>query len=184
MTRNAGSEAWMSSATPTLAATVQTAWPVATPAAVATPARRPPARALRTVRAVSGPGVQMTTAETPRKASSWPSTRPALAGDGRDRPGQLVEVGQVVPGDLGQGQGEALLALLAMDAEALAVGVADALEHGQVGRPQPLEGVQQPLRPGPGQQRPGLLVVARSEEHTSELQSHSDLVCRLLLEKK
>src|SRR5215204_7503122 len=27
--------------------------------------------------------------------------------------------------------------------------------------------------------RPG-----RSEEHTSELQSHSDLVCRLLLEKK
>src|SRR5438034_5448372 len=28
------------------------------------------------------------------------------------------------------------------------------------------------------------LSVARSEEHTSELQSHSDLVCRLLLEKK
>src|SRR5436190_15713253 len=28
------------------------------------------------------------------------------------------------------------------------------------------------------------LVPARSEEHTSELQSHSDLVCRLLLEKK
>src|SRR5438034_6995135 len=26
--------------------------------------------------------------------------------------------------------------------------------------------------------------VWRSEEHTSELQSHSDLVCRLLLEKK
>src|SRR5260221_6324559 len=26
--------------------------------------------------------------------------------------------------------------------------------------------------------------VAGSEEHTSELQSHSDLVCRLLLEKK
>src|SRR5438034_4505290 len=26
--------------------------------------------------------------------------------------------------------------------------------------------------------------VGRSEEHTSELQSHSDLVCRLLLEKK
>src|SRR5260221_3602106 len=25
---------------------------------------------------------------------------------------------------------------------------------------------------------------ARSEEHTSELQSHSDLVCRLLLDKK
>src|SRR5438132_5584238 len=27
-------------------------------------------------------------------------------------------------------------------------------------------------------------ISARSEEHTSELQSHSDLVCRLLLEKK
>src|SRR5438034_6288356 len=26
--------------------------------------------------------------------------------------------------------------------------------------------------------------LARSEEHTSELQSHSDIVCRLLLEKK
>src|SRR5260221_10770910 len=30
----------------------------------------------------------------------------------------------------------------------------------------------------------GLLAKRRSEEHTSELQSHSDLVCRLLLEKK
>src|SRR5436190_12989612 len=29
-----------------------------------------------------------------------------------------------------------------------------------------------------------VLRAARSEEHTSELQSHSDLVCRLLLEKK
>src|SRR5260221_7891283 len=28
------------------------------------------------------------------------------------------------------------------------------------------------------------LRITRSEEHTSELQSHSDLVCRLLLEKK
>src|SRR5438034_4634564 len=41
---------------------------------------------------------------------------------------------------------------------------------------------------GPGRQfvprsAPSLLN-ARSEEHTSELQSHSDLVCRLLLEKK
>src|SRR5438132_3214310 len=30
----------------------------------------------------------------------------------------------------------------------------------------------------------GTVVHNRSEEHTSELQSHSDLVCRLLLEKK
>src|SRR5436190_15973566 len=34
---------------------------------------------------------------------------------------------------------------------------------------------------GPGPERQCL---GRSEEHTSELQSHSDLVCRLLLEKK
>src|SRR5438034_7587845 len=38
---------------------------------------------------------------------------------------------------------------------------------------------------GLGRQLFGLqLVLVRSEEHTSELQSHSDLVCRLLLEKK
>src|SRR5438034_4692883 len=30
----------------------------------------------------------------------------------------------------------------------------------------------------------GVALQDRSEEHTSELQSHSDLVCRLLLEKK
>src|SRR5260221_6425173 len=30
----------------------------------------------------------------------------------------------------------------------------------------------------------GHAAACRSEEHTSELQSHSDLVCRLLLEKK
>src|SRR5215204_7471801 len=69
-----------------------------------------------------------------------------------------------------------------------------------------------PIRPGafwhwprsmmdsPGQRRPAVVAspcracvtgccastprVRRSEEHTSELQSHSDLVCRLLLEKK
>src|SRR5437773_9170534 len=29
-----------------------------------------------------------------------------------------------------------------------------------------------------------VLIASRSEEHTSELQSHHDLVCRLLLEKK
>src|SRR5438034_8655508 len=36
-------------------------------------------------------------------------------------------------------------------------------------------------QPGPFGGEPSL---RRSEEHTSELQSHSDLVCRLLLEKK
>src|SRR2546421_2978072 len=34
------------------------------------------------------------------------------------------------------------------------------------------------------QRRPSQLRPSRSEEHTSELQSRSDLVCRLLLEKK
>src|SRR5438105_10082463 len=40
-----------------------------------------------------------------------------------------------------------------------------------------LDGAAQALRRRPGQDR-------RSEEHTSELQSRVDLVCRLLLEKK
>src|SRR5438132_7086375 len=35
-----------------------------------------------------------------------------------------------------------------------------------------------------GRQRRLVPTRLRSEEHTSELQSHSDLVCRLLLEKK
>src|SRR5260221_6565284 len=35
-----------------------------------------------------------------------------------------------------------------------------------------------------GKPRPVTPPSKRSEEHTSELQSHSDLVCRLLLEKK
>src|SRR5438034_6498103 len=46
-------------------------------------------------------------------------------------------------------------------------------------------------RHGPGERRSAshlaravLQREGRSEEHTSELQSHSDLVCRLLLEKK
>src|SRR6266571_5883850 len=34
------------------------------------------------------------------------------------------------------------------------------------------------------QESPPRLAQARSEEHTSELQSHVNLVCRLLLEKK
>src|SRR5476649_2986442 len=38
-------------------------------------------------------------------------------------------------------------------------------------------------RAWPGK-RPSAWKGFRSEEHTSELQSHSDLVCRLLLEKK
>src|SRR2546430_12664445 len=36
----------------------------------------------------------------------------------------------------------------------------------------------------PGDPLPGPINFTRSEEHTSELQSQSNLVCRLLLEKK
>src|SRR5690349_24712819 len=39
-------------------------------------------------------------------------------------------------------------------------------------------------RPSPGPPRSGPRPRPRSEEHTSELQSRRDLVCRLLLEKK
>src|SRR5690606_41793040 len=35
-----------------------------------------------------------------------------------------------------------------------------------------------------GEERPGADLKSRSEEHTSELQSRENLVCRLLLEKK
>src|SRR2546430_7528178 len=41
-----------------------------------------------------------------------------------------------------------------------------------------------PVEPFLSQWRPRPLSTARSEEHTSELQSQSNLVCRLLLEKK
>src|SRR5438034_3307359 len=41
-----------------------------------------------------------------------------------------------------------------------------------------------PGTPRPAPRRPPAPRGPRSEEHTSELQSHSDLVCRLLLEKK
>src|SRR5207248_9485496 len=44
----------------------------------------------------------------------------------------------------------------------------------------PARGDFRPLLPGVA----GVLGTARSEEHTSELQSPYDLVCRLLLEKK
>src|SRR5436190_22179963 len=41
-----------------------------------------------------------------------------------------------------------------------------------------------PPGPAPRGAFPRALRAPRSEEHTSELQSHSELVCRLLLEKK
>src|SRR2546426_11715564 len=53
-----------------------------------------------------------------------------------------------------------------------------------VEEPAPLR-VAEPGDPGPPHGRvPQEVVVERSEEHTSELQSPCNLVCRLLLEKK
>src|SRR5437773_8111481 len=51
----------------------------------------------------------------------------------------------------------------------------------------PHRAAQHPAGPGSGLQASVLRIhgrLLRSEEHTSELQSHHDLVCRLLLEKK
>src|SRR2546430_7969398 len=52
--------------------------------------------------------------------------------------------------------------------------------YGRVGLPPPIE----PLSLQEGFERPERARAERSEEHTSELQSQSNLVCRLLLEKK
>src|SRR5438132_10667138 len=48
----------------------------------------------------------------------------------------------------------------------------------------PGAGARRPRPPADGPRRRPSARHPRSEEHTSELQSHSDLVCRLLLEKK
>ena len=72
----AGSDAASSAAIPAAVASVQIACPLETPTAVNTPARRPPRSEFRIVSAVSGPGVTITIAETPRKAASWPATAP------------------------------------------------------------------------------------------------------------
>src|SRR5215207_2897115 len=103
---NAGSEATSSAAMPTLAAMVHTAWPSTTPSAVAAPHARPPRSALRTVSAVSGPGVTMTSAATPTNAHNA-SIRSCWQAQGRDgarvvrRPQARDPVGRPVAHDLG-----------------------------------------------------------------------------------
>src|SRR5207249_1374941 len=69
------SDAVRSAASPALAATVQHAWPHATPTAVRSPPRRPARNEFRIVSAVSCPGVTITSSETPTKAASPVSTR-------------------------------------------------------------------------------------------------------------
>src|SRR5262245_34154527 len=69
MARNKGSEATISAARPMLVASAHTAWPADTPNAVAMPAARPPDIVERIVRAVSCPGVTITTSDTPTKAT-------------------------------------------------------------------------------------------------------------------
>src|SRR5436309_6509642 len=63
----------------------------------------------------------------------------------------------------------------------------DARGGSRVRPPRPAPGVR-PRReagsPPGGRDAPGRTPGARSEEHTSELQSRENLVCRLLLEKK
>src|SRR2546427_4919936 len=60
----------------------------------------------------------------------------------------------------------------------LPLGAADAAEHRQV------EAHGRAQARGAAESDVPLVVPDRSEEHTSELQSQSNLVCRLLLEKK
>src|SRR4051794_30261778 len=60
---------------PALVAIVHVACPADTPTAVKTPATRPPSSVLRIVSAVSWPGVTITSADTPRKATSSPIER-------------------------------------------------------------------------------------------------------------
>src|SRR5436190_15655581 len=63
--------------------------------------------------------------------------------------------------------------------DANALGIAAAIESDRAARDHRLVVVL-----GVGSARGRTRRARRSEEHTSELQSHSDLVCRLLLEKK
>src|SRR2546421_8442084 len=55
---------------------------------------------------------------------------------------------------------------------------------GRAGRQEDLAFRRRHVQHLPHEGAEGPIIVTRSEEHTSELQSRSDLVCRLLLEKK
>ena len=80
---NAVAEACTIAATPSAAASVQTSRPLTTPNAVAIAGRRPYSRAFFVTSAVSGPGVAMTSAATPRNAVRWTPMRAIFAGGRR-----------------------------------------------------------------------------------------------------
>src|SRR5438132_5943521 len=88
-----------------------------------------------------------------------------------------------VPAHLAVAPGQRVLAPLG---GAVRAGLIVALVEGGGERVKPLADTLEPRSILSGGQRVGerLHALPRSEEHTSELQSHSDLVCRLLLEKK
>src|SRR2546421_11333694 len=69
------------------------------------------------------------------------------------------------------------------DALPIYVSLTDVFEAFVIGGVAPKDDVASVFRDAVSVEAPTVLV-ARSEEHTSELQSRSDLVCRLLLEKK
>src|SRR5438034_4471393 len=80
-------------------------------------------------------------------------------------------------------------ARLGRDVPAMSTALPRTKVRGGVGesveRPDGVPKVKGEFQYGSDLRREGMLFGAtRSEEHTSELQSHSDLVCRLLLEKK
>src|SRR5690242_19171141 len=185
---NAGADARSSAAMPALAASAQIAWPTATPPAVRMPLPRPPKSVFRIVSAVSWPGVTMTTAETPRNARTCVITAPSVAGRMLARDGSHLRRHRPAR--------PALHTADRADAESrgpwLRIRLDVRLTH-------PLAGLlcnvaaccrgygedqARPLRYEPGHPRPDHHGQLRSEEHTSELQSHVNLVCRLLLEKK
>src|SRR5260370_18859356 len=67
-----------------------------------------------------------------------------------------------------------------------ALPICEMLDHGERARPYSSALEQQLAKIDDVERTPSARLIAemRSEEHTSELQSHLNLVCRLLLEKK
>src|SRR5262245_15895406 len=94
--------------------------PVETPSAVDRPAERPPSRALRMVMAVSGPGVQITSAAMPTNAIGGPVRYSIVSSaGGRSRVDQHAGIHQALgiefPLGAAQRLGEQLGSLLVVE---------------------------------------------------------------------